>query len=710
MADDQHIKTYVGLGVEFHDKDGVECRATCSFCHGDKMYINVAEGFFDCKSCGKSGNKYTYMQALYDDHFSSTTKEHYKSLSELRGGLDPSAFQDAELAYDSTFDEWWIPVRNEKGSVINLRMWNSKSGILRNLGGCSTSLYNLDRMSSKSTKIIICEGEWDCIAMEWFLTKNKIKDVSVVAVPGASTFKEQWTKHFTNKDVTLVYDNDEAGRAGMSRAIKVLLAGIKPKSIKRISWPESTPNKFDIRDYVTRNRDRVERGYKELLSMLEDVSLHDRGETSKTAPKEFSQVVDVFRKHIHMPDDVITGLLLEMAVVFSNNIPGEPLWLMLVGPPGGGKTLLLQAVSDLETTHYESSLGPKTLVSGYKMPDGSDPSLMPKIIGKTLIIKEYTEIMSLTGADQDQLFAVLRGAYDGRVERTYPHGVTRIYPEPGSDKQTCHFSMLAGVTNAIHGDNRAALGERFLKFQLFPDDYDPVMQIKSAIDTTIRQEVPEFVLRESASSFLEYRLKQYEAYPRLPTVPQWIQDQTIGLSQIVSMIRAMVSRKQGELVYRPAPEIGTRLSKQIIKLSQCIAYILGKKEVDMECYKIVQRVGMDTCYGWARDVVQTIAKHPEGIKKDDICKEARMGPSNCSRHLEDLYELGAIDYTTPKTGHKGNPPKIWVLSALMKKLFDLAKIDETLEIFEDLPIIPAEKRAQIRRRGREAFRRQGLTT
>lgn len=701
--DDKHIKTYSGLGIPFLSRELPEHIAECPFCDSDKMYVNAEEGFFDCKVCGQSGNKYTFIQLLYDKFFSATTSAHYADLSAQRGNLPEEAFQDAELAYDQVTQLWYIPVRNEKGTLVNLRIYSTKSGILSNLAGCKVSLYNLDRFNPKSPKIILCEGEWDAIAMEWFLTRNKVKDTSVLAVPGAAVFKQEWAKLFTNKEVILCYDNDDAGRNGMSRAIKTLRQNARPKGIKTLVWPESTPERFDVRDYITRQRDRVERGWKEFNSMLEDVPLHNRAEDTGVVRTEFNQVVEDFRRHIHVDEDYVKGMLFSFAVVLSNKLGGEPLWLMLVGPPGSGKTLLLQSLSDNDYTHYESSLGPKTLVSGYKMTDGSDPSLLPQIIGKTLIIKEYTEIMSLSGADQDQLFAVLRGAYDGRVERTYPHGVTRIYPIPGTDQKTCHFSILAGVTNAIHGDNRAALGERFLKYQLFPDDYDATQQVQAAIDAATSGQTPEFNLREYASAFIEYKMEQFTANPKLPPVPTEIQKQIIGLSQVVSMIRAMVARKQGELLYRPAPEIGTRLSKQLIKFMQCVAFLLDKPVVDDEVYKLIQRLGLDTCYGWARDIVEVTAKHhPEGILKDEICKEKRMGPSNCSRCLEDLYELGALTYESHKTGVRGNPPKAWKLSPMMEKLFQMAKISET---FKELPAVPLVHRAKIRRRGRETFKK-----
>lgn len=709
MPDDQHLKTYKSLGIEFLSV-GDECVATCTFCDHSKLYINAKEGFFDCKVCGNSGNKYTFMQLLYDELYDKTKDSHYKELSGVRGKLHWSAFKNAELAYDYRFKNWWIPVRNQNGSLINVRIWNPETNILRHTGGCSVSLYNMDKYDKTCKKVYICEGEWDCIAMEWFLLTEQSADnnVCVVSVPGASMFKQDWCKLFTNKEVTLLYDNDKAGRDGSSKAIKVLTSlehPLRPSSIKKIDWPESTPDKFDIRDFVTRNQERTERGWREFQNMLVDVPLHNRKESGGLVRRDFEEVIGDFKKHIqYIPQDCINGLLLSFSVIFSNRIAGEPIWLFLIGPPGGGKTLMLQSVSDVEWSHYESSLSPKTLVSGFKMADGSDPSLLPKIIGKTLILKEYTEIMALSGADQDFLFGVLRGAYDGRVERTYPHGVTRIYPVPGTEHRTCHFSMLAGVTNAIHGDNRAALGERFLKFQMFPDDYDPVPQIESAMNTTLKAELPEFQLRESASSFIEYKMAELEAGKKIPTVPEWIQQRVIGLSQIVSMIRAMVARKQGELLYRPAPEIGTRLSKQLIKFSQCIAFTLGKEAVDEECYSLLQRVGMDSCYGWHRDIVFGIAgHHPQGVLQEQICKESRIGRSTASRALEDLYELGAIDYKSMKTGLRGNPPKIWRLSPLMERLFDMAQLNAIKKVQNELPTIPDEVRKQRLRRGRKKF-------
>lgn len=676
------FRTFLSLGVKVVSKIDKEAVCECIFCGSpDKLYINSEEGLYDCKVCGLSGNKYTFLQHYYDFHFEQTKPSDYKELSKERNGLHWKAFQMAELAFDSTNKLWIIPVRNEKGTVVNLRRWNPDARVLLNTAGCFSSLYNVERINHKHRKVYICEGEWDAIAMEYFLFHNKIKDAVAIAAPGAGVFREQWMSYLSDRELILCYDNDEAGRKGCTRTMKIIRNTGTARSIHKLEWPEGTPDKFDLRDHITKNSHRLDQAWQEFNKLLVQQQSHNREEKG-IIRHTFESVVKDFEKVIFLPEDAKNALLLEFAVIFSNQIPGDPLWLFIVGPPGGGKTLMLQSVSDTDDTHYESSLSPKLLVSGFKTTDGSDPSLLPKIIGKTLVIKEYTEVMGLSATEQDQIFAVLRGAYDGRVERTYAHGVHRIYPEPGSKHKTCHFSMLAGVTNVIHGNNRAALGERFLKYQMFPDNHDPIQQIKSAIHAAINQELPEFELREPASAFIEHKLN---SGVKLPSVPMWIQERVIGLSQIVSVIRATVSRKQGELVYRPAPEIGTRLSKQLIKLGQCVGFVLDKTEVDEECYKLVQRVALDTCYGWHRDIVMAIANaENRQIAQKDIYQVARLAQGTGSRCLNDLYELGAIDYIEEDTNTRGRKQKIWTLSELLHELFEIAQIDNSV-IQTDIP-------------------------
>ena len=141
------------------------------------------------------------------------------------------------------------------------------------------------------------------------------------------------------------------------------------------------------------------------------------------------------------------------------------------------------------------------------------------------------------------------------------------------------------------------------------EDYSAVDQVKQAINNSIKQQIPEEELQEVATAFIEHLFDTCDP-DKLPPVPQWYINRIVGLSQLVATVRATVSRKAGELVYRPTPEVGTRLSKQLIKMSQCMAMIQGKKTVDRSCYSLICRVAMDTCYGWHRDVILAITANP----------------------------------------------------------------------------------------------------
>lgn len=669
------IKTYESHGVIFHSSEGGEHKGECPFCNGKAFFVNDKEGVFHCKTCPVQGNKYVFLQLYYDHCYEKTTAKQRETLAKDRS-LPVEAVEMAEYAYDSTNRRWLIPVRDDKGAMLNLGRWSmvnlidGKRPVLMT-ASCKTHLGNRERIGD-SKKVYICEGPWDCIALEWLLLQSKIKD-AVVWVPGSNNFNQDWAKYFEGKEVVLLYDNDDPGSLGMERAIEIIRNEGKPKSITSIQWPNSYPEKFDIRDFVGKKVKTPKKALTELLAMLEEVKFK--------APKKhsiertsFSQLVDDFGKEIHVTPELMNGLLLVLSVIFSNKIfadPYNPLWLFLVGPPGSGKTLVLQTSSDSELSHFEGSMTSKTLVSGFKTPDGSDASLLPNIIGKTLMIEDFTGILSLPSGEQEEIYGVLRSVFNGRYEKHYGHIGSRVYPEPGSEHDTCHFTIVAGCTGVIHADARANKGERFIKYHI--TSTSQLAQVQSAIKNTINQTTPETILREPVSAFIDYKLSNIPE--TVPSVPEWVEHRVSGLGQIVACIRAVVVRKHGELVLRPEMEVATRISKQLIKLGQAIAFTLDKTEIDEEVYMLMQRVGLDTCYGWHRDAIVAVANADKPVRTEEISKAAVMARSTAFRCMEDLLELGVVTFDLAETGMKGKPAHLWKLTPFTKELWNLAKID-----------------------------------
>src|SRR5258708_36314886 len=64
-----------------------------------------------------------------------------------------------------------------------------------------------------------------------------------------------------------------------------------------------------------------------------------------------------FRQYLHMPDP--GALYALMGAVAGNMLDGEPVWLMLVGPPGCGKTGLLNSTLKLDRVHEGTDISSK---------------------------------------------------------------------------------------------------------------------------------------------------------------------------------------------------------------------------------------------------------------------------------------------------------------------------------------------------------------
>ena len=102
--------------------------------------------------------------------------------------------------------------------------------------------------------------------------------------------------------------------------------------------------------------------------ILDERAIAEQKETLKNLePIDFETLDEIVRKWILIADTGIIKLL--AALVISNRLDGhDPVWTMLIGPSGGGKTEILNMLMDLEDIYPISLLTPNTFLSGMYVP------------------------------------------------------------------------------------------------------------------------------------------------------------------------------------------------------------------------------------------------------------------------------------------------------------------------------------------------------
>lgn len=685
----EHIEPFHALGVDLVHSSGREWTASCPLCGKDEGHwsVNDTNGLWECKSCGESGNQYTFMNIYYQDALSKTTVKDYKELASLREPLTYQELRRQKLAYDEFTDQWIIPVYNLKGKLSMLRTWGEhrikKNGKfvtqtqLRNLKGCNARLFLGNEIEHQL--VLLCEGEWDAMALNQVVRKANI-EASVVAAPGANVYKATWNPAFAGKDVWIIYDKDpdrktesgkitNPGKDGMARVLRQFQAARKkPASVKIVDWPDSLPEKYDIRDFCNDHVGKSKTAWKNLTKMMvepDDIDIKGTPAPAITRAT-FAEVVEDFRANAKTNKVLEDTLAVCLATALSVRIPGDPIWLFLVGPPGAGKSLILDSFNTArDYAVCMSKMTDTSLVSGWKA-DGEDVSMIPRLNEKCLVIKDYTTIISLPAGTQEKLYGVLRDVYDGEFITKY--GNTSEMTEYNN----INFSFIAGVTDAIHRNDRAELGERFLKVELLERDYDPRELIHAAMTGTNLKHERAKVLRDSVHAYLTNPIDTSS----LPEIPAWMGAKLVSLSQLLANIRTNVARSGADrsLMYRPRPEVGSRPAAQLMRLAQCLCYVLGKDKADDEIYRLCHKVAMDTCIGLQQEVAEYLykrTKSKKGITAGYIATKIRLSDSHTKRILEDMMEIGIVenDWVSNGSGNRGRQSKVWRLTPELAELW-----------------------------------------
>lgn len=663
----KHIKAYAFLGWEPETENGAEYVGPSIFhSKSRKFYVNAKTGQYHDKYSGHSGNWYTYLRSWHN-HCKETyplAKAERRAFAKERG-IPVEYIRDAGLFRGMFLDgiRWGLPVRNKDGKVTSVLKWKGPGSRLYWPTGSNSSIIGLEDLPPEEDgpvdRIYWVEGPWDRMALKSLLDASEPDFTYVVlAVPGAETFKPEWAAIAKRGVINLVcFDNDEPGRKGSTRTVGVMKSAGVTK-LRTIRWPMEAPTGYDLRDFVK------DGGTLKILEKLTAVRKDRTTAKTKTVRRTSSngrvsweELIGSFGKWLNMSPEHEDALRIVLAVILSNRFGGgDPLWLHLVASPGSGKTELLMSVSMLDDVVTASSITAHSLVSGFQSAD--DPSLIPELLGNTFILKDFTEVLEMQKKERDEVYKILRGAFDGKTERKFGNGKRIVYKG--------YFSMITGVTHAIDGENNSALGERFLKYRL-DAKRDATETILDALNNVGKEERMREALTTVTSDYLTFDFDP----EKVPDIGQEENIRIASLANLVSMFRTQVPRDsyhRDRLAYKPQPEIATRAAKQLKRLRVGLGLLNDPFQLTEADFALVQKCALDSGTAYLTEVVTNLRAQP-GQTVTELSKKAGAPLTTIKEQLEDM-EINKI--VTRKKGDPpiggGRPPDVWSLSKETTKL------------------------------------------
>ena len=333
-----------------------EQRFLCPF-HGDtepSANVNLESGLWHCKACGESGSPIDWLMKRNGMSYRDALEEVGRlagmappSLAVNRGGHTNGAAADPEPASttksrltetnvkawheaglrNEDLQRWFaehrgftpetiaarqlgwdgyrvtIPVRDGSGKLVNVRRYKRDSGgetgkmLPLVPGEAATQLYPL--VDPLPPDVILVEGEWDAILMQQEGFPN-----TLTVTAGAGIWKPWMTPLFEGRTVTLIPDNDEAGRNGSAKIAKIL-ANVTPATF--ILQIPNLPQKGDVTDFFVEQQ----RSADELRSLIADATPY------VVAPTAVDEG-EALRTPLHKASDAaLRGKRLELPVLLS---------------------------------------------------------------------------------------------------------------------------------------------------------------------------------------------------------------------------------------------------------------------------------------------------------------------------------------------------------------------------------------------------------
>ena len=272
--------------IQFREHNG-ELITNCIFnnCDHDSkgkeahLYFNRETSQYVCKKCGEKGNILTLAKHFGDsvqdvslNQPSKNSKKKPKKITRtiveqchsnlpqnIRDYLNSRGITDEhinkyELGWGYFYNSFWItiPVKDINGEYLYFKLRRNPATrkepkYLFYPENNESTLFGLENLKNNNDYIVICEGELDCILLDYHGIP------SITSTAGVGTFKDEWIEYLKNlKSIYICFDRDEAGTKGAGELILKFRNQLSNKTIYNINLPERMIDGKDITDYFVR--------------------------------------------------------------------------------------------------------------------------------------------------------------------------------------------------------------------------------------------------------------------------------------------------------------------------------------------------------------------------------------------------------------------------------------------------------------------------
>jgi hypothetical protein len=351
-------------------------------------------------------------------------------------------------------------------------------------------------------------------------------------------------------------------------------------------------------------------------------------------------VLATFDRWLYLPDE--TPLLALLGTVAANLLPGDPVWLMLVAPPGSGKTELLESLRAVTGVRAAATLTEAALLSGTPKKEhakGAKGGLLHEIGERGIILcKDFGSVLSMHRDERSRVLAALREVYDGNWTRHVGTDGGRELSWSGC------IGIVAGCPPTIdrHHAVTASLGERFilLRFGETPTEAHTLKALAHAgRERQMRKELAAAV----ATLFAGVSLAGGQT-----SISRDEESRLVSLAMLVSRCRSAVERDgySREIELIPGTESPTRLAVTLQRLFDGLMTVGVKRG---RAWGVVRRVALDSMPALRRSVLTAVLRL-RGPITSEVATAIGYPTNTTRRALEDLAAYRVVERRTDGHG------------------------------------------------------------